>query len=241
MADRRTALHAALGPPAALLPSARLAGWSLVLAGALCWPTWYLMPEPGTTDAAFILRAIAGQRGAVLLSAIVQTIGAVALVPAVLGIGVLRSRLAQIGGLLLLVGALGNAADAVYHQMAFEMTAANVDPIAMLPVMTRMQTVQVWLLVPLLVAFFPGAACFCLGLARDERVPRGAGWLFAAALTVGAGGAAIAHALGASPRPLTLTAFALFSAAIAWTGWCLTRPAPEVLPASAWPWPPAVS
>src|SRR5262245_15893621 len=92
---------------------------SLIAAAILFWFAWYLMPEPGTVDAAFILRAIAAQRGAVLLSAVLQTLCAVAVVPAVLSLGPSRSGLVRAGVALTLIGALGNAADAVYHQMAY--------------------------------------------------------------------------------------------------------------------------
>jgi len=144
---------------------------SLIVAATLFWMAWFLMPEPGTTDASFILQAIAEQRGRVLLSAILQTVCAVATVPAVLSVTASRSRLVRAGAVLLLVGSLGNAADAVYHQMAYEMTAPDVVRAAMFPVMTRMQTEQIALLVPLLLSFLPGAACLCIGLAREGRAP----------------------------------------------------------------------
>jgi hypothetical protein len=199
----------------------RTGGLCFIFAAILFWLTWFLMPEPGTTDAAFILQAIAEQRGHVLLSAILQTICAVAIVPAVLSIGAPRSRLMLVGIVLTLVGALGNAADAVYHQVAYEMTAPDVDRVAMFPVMTRMQTEQVWLLVPLLLSFFPGAACLCIGLAREGRGPANVGRLFAIALGVGLAGVLAAVTLGMSPRPMTMTALALFSGAIGWTGWTM--------------------
>lgn len=202
-------------------------GWSLIAAAVLFWLSWFLMPEPGTVDASFILRAIAEQRGAVLLSAILQTACAVALVPAVLSIDHSRSRLIRVGAVLTLVGALGNAADAVYHQMAYEMTAPDVDRLAMLPVMTRMQTEQIWLLVPLLLAFFPGAACLGIGLARVGLAPRHVGRLFAIALALGIVGAIAGSQLGVSPRVFTLAALGCFSGAIAWTGWALRRGRPS--------------
>jgi hypothetical protein len=202
----------------------RVGGWSLIGAAALFWPVWFLMPEPGTVDAAFILRAIAEQRGAVLISAILQTICAVAIVPAVLSVASSRSRLVRVGAVLMLVGALGNAADAVYHQLAYEMTAPDVNRTAMFPVMTRMQTEQILLLAPLLIAFFPGAACFCIGLSREGRAPRKVGRLFAIALAVALAGALAALTLDISPRILTLKALAVFSVAIGWTGWEMRRP-----------------
>jgi hypothetical protein len=205
------------------LISRHAGGWSLILAAALFWPSWYLMPQPGTVDAAFILDAIAAQRTEVLVSAILQTICAIAIVPAVLSIAPSTSMLVRVGAVLTLVGALGNAADAVYHQIAFEMTAADVNRAAMLPVMTRMQTHQIWLLAPLLLAFFAGAACLCIGLAREGRGPRRVGRLFAIALALGLLAGAAARVFGISPRPITLTALGVFSPALGWTGWEMRR------------------
>jgi hypothetical protein len=201
----------------------RTGGLCFIAAAPLFWLTWFLMPEPGTTNAAFILEAIAHQRSRVLLSALLQTGCAVFVVLAVSSLPPARSRLVTAGVVLTLVGALGNAADAVYHQMAYEMTAPDVDRIAMLPVMTRMQTEQVWLLVPLLLSFFPGTACLCIGLARAGQGPANVGRLFATALAVGLLGAIAAVTLGISPRPMTLSALALFSGALGWTGWTMRR------------------
>lgn len=198
-------------------------GWSFIVAAALFWPVWFLMPEPGTVDAGFILAAVAEQRAAVLTSAILQTICAVAVVPAALSVATSRSLLVRMGAVLMLTGALGNAADAVYHQMAYEMTAPDVDRAAMLPVMTRMQTEQILLLAPLLVAFFPGAACFCIGLSREGRAPRQIGRLFAIALVFGLAAALGGLTLGISPRLFTLKALAIFCVAMGWTGWHMRR------------------
>jgi hypothetical protein len=201
----------------------QIGGWSLIAAAPLFWLAWFLMPEPGTVDAAFILRSIAAQRSEVLLSAILQTLCAVALVPAVLSVAAAPGTLIRVGALLTLIGALGNAADAVYHQMAYEMTALNVDRAAMLPVMTRMQTSQIWLLVPLLLSFFPGAACLCIGLAREGRAPRRVWPLFAFALGLGLAGVAAARTLGIRPRLFSLAALGLFSLALGVTGWYMRR------------------
>ncbi len=200
-----------------------IGGASFILSATFFWLTWFLMPEPGTTDAAFILQAIAEQRGHVLLSAILQTICAVAIVLGVLAIRPPHSRLGtdwhrphtgrrpwQRRGRRL-------SPDGV------QMTAPNVDRAAMFPVMTRMQTQQVWLLVPLLLSFLPGVTCLCIGLAREGRGPSGVGRLFASALAVGLAGAVAARTFGISPRPLTMTALALFSGAIGWTGWTMWR------------------
>jgi hypothetical protein len=205
------------------MSSLRVGGWSLIGASILFWLYWFLMPEPGTVDASFILSAIAKQRGSVLLSAILQTLCAIAIVPAALSVGVVRSRLVYAGALVMLVGALGNAADAVYHQIAYEMTAPDADRAAMLPVMTRMQTEQIWLLVPLLLVFFPGALCPAVGLAQAGIVSRRAWQLHVAAWVLGLINVVAALTTGISPRPISLTALALISVALGWTGWGMVR------------------
>jgi hypothetical protein len=204
----------------------RLGGWSLIVASVLFWLSWLpwlLMPEPGTVDASLILAAIARQRGGVLLSAILQALCAIAVVPgAPAAVGV-RSRMARAGAALLLVGALGNAADAVYHQLAHEMTAPDVDRAAMPPVMTRMQTQQIWLLAPVLVAFFPGALALAAGLGNAGLAPRRLWLVHLAALAVGLAGMATALTTGLSPRAFSLTALAWVSFGLTWSGQALRR------------------
>jgi hypothetical protein len=86
-----------------------------------------------------------------------------------------------------------------------------------------MQTHQIGLLVPLLLAFFPGAACLCIGLAREGRGPRQVGRLFAIALALGLLAGVAARMFAISPRPITLTALGVFSAALGWMGWEMRR------------------
>jgi hypothetical protein len=203
------------------------AGYSLIAAALLFWLSWYLMPLPGTTDAAFILAQVSHQRGSVIASAILQTLSAVATVPAALlavrlptpaGRG---SRLLHVGAALFVVGAIGNGADAVYHQMAFEMTAPGVDIAAVAPVMTLMQTQDIRLLVPLMLAFFAGAVCLAVGLVRAQLAPPRLWQLYAVVPLVGIVARAATVAAGTGPRPVSLIVLGLISVALAWTGWVL--------------------
>jgi hypothetical protein len=200
------------------------AGWSLIVSAFLFWLSWYLMPLPGTTDAAFILAQVARQRGSVIASAIIQTFSAVAAVPAALMAARLAtptqrgSTLLHLGAALFLLGAIGNGADAVYHQMAFEMTAPGVDVTAVAPVMTRMQTEDIRLLAPLMLAFFAGAVCLAVGLARAQLAPARLWQLYLLVPLVGITARAAAS-LG--PRPVSLIVLGLISGALAWTGWIL--------------------
>jgi len=211
-------------------PEREAAGWSLIGGAVLFWLSWYLMPQPGTTDAAYILAAVAGQRGSVLASAILQTLFAVALVPAALVAVRLRpargARLLYVGAALLLVGAVGNGADAVYHQLAYEMTAPGAQESAMVPIMTRMQTADIRLLIPLMLAFFAGAVCLAVGLVRARWATSRLWQLYVLAGLVAVGGRAAVAAGGLAARPVSLAVLALVSVAMASTGFALRRTPP---------------
>lgn len=226
----------AKGDPRATLPTAapppsraerEVAAFGLIGGALLFWLSWYLMPQPGTTEAAYILAAVARQRGSVLASAILQTLLAVALVPAALLAVRLKpargARLLYIGAALLLVGAVGHGADAVYHQIAYEMTAPGSQRSAMLPVMTRMQTEDVRLLIPLMLAFFAGAVCLAVGLVRARWA---ASWLWQLYVLAGlvAGGGRLAVAAGTlDARPVSLAVLGIVSVAMGATGWTLRK------------------
>ncbi|HEY8925825.1 MAG TPA: hypothetical protein VIU64_15665 [Polyangia bacterium] len=204
-----------------------VAAFGLIGGALLFWLSWSLMPQPGTTDAAFILAAVAGQRGSVLASAILQTLCAVTLVPAALLAVRLRpargARLLYVGAALLLVGAVGHGADAVYHQMAYEMTAPGTQRSAMLPVMTRMQTEDVRLLIPLMLAFFAGAVCLAMGLVRARWAKSWLWQLYVLAALVAVGGRLAVSAGVLSARPVSLSVLGVVSVALAATGWTLRK------------------
>ena len=107
--------------------------------------------------------------------------------------------------MLLLIGAMGSAADAVLHLLAVEMVAPGIDREAMIPVMERMQGPNLALLGPLIAAFFAGSVVLSIGFARAGLVSRWNPWLFALALP--------ALALGGG-----LALLACVSASQAWLG-----------------------
>lgn len=180
-----------------------LSGWALA-AGSVClWLAWALMPDAATNDAAHILAAVAAQRAAVHRSTILQLAGAALLVPGLVAQGA-PERGTRAGAIALLWGAMGMAADAVYHQLAYQMTAPGVAPDAVLPVMTRMQTDELRPLVPLLLLFLAGAVL--LGWQRARR-RLGPGWiaglLMAPVVTIPLGVVAVTT-LGAPRRAVVL-------------------------------------
>ena len=145
---------------------------ALSLGAVLLWAAWALMPDAATNDAGHILAAVSAARAAVRASALLQLVGA-ALLVAGLAVEAGEGRRARAGAVAMLVGSVGMAADAVYHQLAFEMTAPGVARDAVLPVMAKMQTEELRPLIPLLLLFPLGA--IILGVQR-RRGDVGSSW-----------------------------------------------------------------
>jgi hypothetical protein len=128
---------------------------------------------PGV-DASYIPAAIAEQRGRVLLSAMLQTLCAIAIVPAALSAVGVRSRLAHAGAALRLVGALGNSADAVFNQVSpAERATAAVRRFDALPDGVRGDEVQI---LPAAVGSFHGVVIAAadhvlFGILHEDAAP----------------------------------------------------------------------
>ena len=121
----------------------RRPGPCLAAAAALFWACWLLMPGVGVTDAERILELVGSRRSAVLASVIVQLVSALLYSPALVGM-VADARLGadpgvRRGAALLLAGAMGSAADAVLHLLAYAMTLPGQDAGALAAVMRFMQ------------------------------------------------------------------------------------------------------
>lgn len=192
------------------------AGRCLAVAAILFWVSWALMPGVGITDAAQILALVGAHRGAVLWSAALQLLSAALYVPALLAIA--ASAPAQAVGVrwgagILLLGAMGSAADAVFHVLAYAMTEPGMDPAPLLPVMRYMQGPALLMIAPLIVAFFVGSIWLSVALARRGALERWHPWLYALApLTVAVGGMLASRGVVA-PRVVGLSMLAVFSAA----------------------------
>ena len=193
--------------------SGRVAGAFLIAAALLFWVSWLLMPAVGITDTQEIFERVAANAGAVRGSVILQLVSAACYAPALVGVARLpeagRHRSFVAGAVLLLIGAMGSAADAVLHLLAIEMVAPGVDRAAMIPVMQRMQGSNLALLGPWLAAFFVGSIVLAIGFARSGRARRWLAWLPAAGLLLTA----------ISP----LAMLACVSASQAWIGAVLMR------------------
>jgi hypothetical protein len=144
-------------------------GLWLVVAAVLFWIAWLLMPGVGITDAQRIFELVGTHRAQVLASSVVQLTSAHAAF--------------RTGAVLLLIGAMGSAADAIFHQVAYQMTAPGVPAEPMLPVMARMQGPGLVWILPLIACFFAGSVVLFLGARRAGRVP-GVGALWAALAVV---------------------------------------------------------
>jgi hypothetical protein len=207
---------------------ARIAGGCWVGAAITFWLAWFLMPLPGTTDAAFILDQVGATRERVFWSVALQLVSSALFVPGLLGLvssSALRgSTPGFVGATLVGIGATGFAADAIYHLLAYEMSLPGVTRDAMLPVMERFQSADLVFVAPQLLALLGGVGFLTWSAARAGAASRWAPRLLAAALVLAlVGGAAVRASGGAGRRVLALCVLALFSLATAQLGAGLWR------------------
>ncbi len=199
-----------------------VASASLILASITFWLSWWLMPDAATNDAQQILEAVGSHRGEVQDSALVQLLSSALFAPALVYFGAASggrgAATIYAGATLLAVGAMGMAADAVYHQAAARMAAPDVDAAAVLPALERMQTEDIKSLVPLLLAFFAGALVFCAGFARAGVLPRAVPIALGLAAVATVIAAALAPQLGVGRQWVVLVFFAVVAAALASVG-----------------------
>jgi hypothetical protein len=202
--------------------SARRAGLWWIAAAGLFWLAWLLMPGVGITDADRILTLVAQQRAAVRLSAALQLVSAACYAPALVGL-VASPRFGsrtgvRVGASLLLVGAMGSAADAVFHLLADAMLTPGLDRPTLVTVMQQMQGPGLRFILPLIAAYFAGAACLSVALWRARLVPRWNALLHLAAIGVAVAGGVLLAGRPAALRAVGLTVLFLIAAAQAWLG-----------------------
>jgi hypothetical protein len=192
-------------------PGVRL---SLAVGAAAIWMAWWLMPDAAIADAGHILESVARLRASVRLSAVLQLAGSALLVVGLTDETARRPRGWRVGAWLLSMGAVGMGADAVYHQVAYEMTAEGVDRLAVTPVMIGMQTRELHTLAPLLLAFLLGAPVLGFGWIADGR-SRTAGWLLASPLFTIPAGIVASRATGLPRRFVALVVLGEICAGLA--------------------------
>jgi hypothetical protein len=154
----------------------RSAGAFLVVASVTFWVSWVLMPGVGVTDTAMLFALVGANRSGVFASVLLQLISAAAYAPALVAIAASdearESRPIRAGCALLAVGAMGSAADAIFHLVAYEMTNPTVTPAAMAPVMRRLQGPDLALLLPFVAAFFSGSAVLVVACRKGGMLAR---------------------------------------------------------------------
>jgi hypothetical protein len=203
-----------------------LAGFSLLLAAVTFWIAWVLMPGVGITDAALILQLVSENRNQVLLSSVIQLLSSACFAPLPFALMAVMHRknstMLVAGTILLLIGAMGVAADAIFHLLAYEMVGPGTERPQMLLVMRRMQEVDLLWILPLIGAFFIGAVLLAIGLARCEIVSLWNPALYGLALILALAGGPLAKAQGISPRLVGLGVLGLVSISLAWIGFALS-------------------
>lgn len=204
--------------------SARGGGMLLAAAAGLFWLAWVLMPGVGVTNAAQIFALVSSQRPLVAASVIVQLVSAALYAPALLSMATVDGvRGLRLGAGLLLVGAMGSAADAVLHLLAYAMTEPGLDLATLTRVMAFMQGPGLLIVAPMIVCFFAGGAMLSIALRRAGRVPALNPWLHVCAVGAAIGGGALASAGFVPARLVGLTVLALFSAPQVWAGLAIAR------------------
>ncbi len=164
------------------------AGAYFILASAALWASWFLMPGVGITDTATIFALVSAHRRHVLAAVVLPRLAAALYAPGLAA--VLSTKAARhswgirAGSTLLAIGAMGSAADAIYHLVAYEMTAPGIALETIAPVMRRLQGKDLALLLPFVGAFFLGHALLVSALRSRGHVAAWGARLLAAAPVV---------------------------------------------------------
>lgn len=194
----------------------KLTGWLLILAAITFWISWFLMPDPGTTDTRHILEIVKQSRTSVLLSVIIQILSSVLFLVALFLVTKINplQRSAMTGVALLGIGAMGLCADAFFHLLAWFMTDDTVtiqDDVVR--VMDFMQTEGLIFLVPLLLLFFIGSLVLAIGLSKQAIISTKPKFIFITAFFTGLIGTIIANTIVGSKIPgFMLIVLGLFAA-----------------------------
>jgi hypothetical protein len=166
-----------------------ITGYLFILAAITFWISWYLMPDPGTTDTVHILKIIKEQRTSVLTSLIVQIISSILYIAALFFLlqnSFDKKRINLTGIILTGVGAMGLCADAFFHLLAYYMTDNTVNiQQDVVRVMDFMQTEALIFLVPLLLPLFIGSLVLAINLAKKQIVSRTFALIIIAAFVIG--------------------------------------------------------
>lgn len=194
----------------------KLTGYVFILAAITFWISWFLMPDPGTTDANHILQIVKESRMNVLSSVIIQIISSVLYVIALFGLTrdfLASKKIKLIGVILLGIGALGLCADAFFHLLAFFMTDNSVNiQKDVVRTMKFMQTTGVVFLLPLLLPLFIGSLVLSNGMKKQGMISKSATVIFIVAFSIAILGGISSNAFHFTIPGLSLIVLALFAA-----------------------------
>lgn len=205
-----------------------LTGRLLILAAMTFWLSWFLMPDPGTTDTLHILKIVRQAREKVLYSVIIQILSSILYLLALVQLAAANFPLKKItlaGVALFGIGSMGFCADAFFHLLAYFMTADAVNiSNDVVSVMNYMQTKGVIILIPLLLPFFLGSILVAIGLRKQAIITKMPAYILATAIVFGVIGAIISNTvfLYKGP-PLSLSVLGIFAAGQAVTGFELIK------------------
>ncbi len=207
--------------------SIRNAGWLLIVAAALFWLSWFLMPGVGVTDAAQIFDLVGRNRSSVMLSVITQLLSAGLYVPALLGINAdvnyTSDSKVRWGIGLLLLGAMGSAIDSVFHLLAYAMTMPGLERASLLQVMAYMQGPGLRLVAPFIASFLVGGVWLSVTLSTKRAVSKASMYVYLFALGIAVAGAVAAAGGIISSRVVGLSFLGAISMAQASLGLELSR------------------
>jgi hypothetical protein len=208
-------------------PNFAVAGAWLAIAAGGFWLSWLLMPGVGVTDTSTIFALVGQHRRQVYASVILQLLSAAAYAPSVLGLvassQTSHPKTMRFGCALLLVGAMGSAADAIFHLVAVEMTAPGIDRAAMATVMRRLQGPDLRLLLPFVAALFIGHVVVVAARSKADWGARCAFWLLACSPALAGFSATLARFEWVSNRVVGLTVLGIFSSSLALVGLSMAR------------------
>jgi hypothetical protein len=185
------------------------------------------MPGVGITDTLTIFGLVGQHRERVMVSVCVQLFSAAAYAPGIVGLlgmpQAATSRALRWGAGLLAVGAMGSAADAVFHLVAYEMTAPSVQTAAMIPVMQQLQGPDLKWLAPMISAFFVAHGIIAWAARRQHEVGKVSWMMILGVPVLVTLAGVVARAEPLSGRFAGLSVLALVSFSLPLAVWALLR------------------
>jgi len=201
-------------------------GCLLIIASIGFFISWFLMPDPGTTNTTHILSIVKQVRMNVMASIIIQITISVIYLIALFFLARIRFRKkgsTLLGIVLLAVGVSGLCSDAFFHLLAYFMTDDSVTiQQDVIRVMDFMQTTGVAFLLPILLPFFIGSLVLAISLKKQGMITKASSFMIIAAFSIGILSALAEKTHACEPAPLIVT-LGLFAIGQAFIGFDLIK------------------